>query len=61
MVTAVREDGEINESVSTVDTGERALGHVAVVLVLSGPEDTPAGHFGMGDGTRLLPEPSPEE
>ena len=61
MVSAVREDGEINESVSTVDTGESALGHIAVVLVLSGPEGTPAGHFGTDDGTRPLPEPSPEE
>jgi Copper transport outer membrane protein, MctB len=57
MVTAVRDDDEINEAVSTVDTGENALGHVALVLVLNEPPDTPAGHFGTGDGSRLLPEP----
>jgi hypothetical protein len=57
MVTAVRDDDEINEAVSTVDTGESALGHVALVLVLNEPPDTPAGHFGTGDGSRLLPEP----
>jgi hypothetical protein len=61
MVTAVRDDDEINEAVSTVDSGESALGHVALVLVLNEPEDTPAGHFGTDDGTRLLPEPPPED
>jgi len=61
MVTAVREDDDINETVSTVDTGESALGHVALVLVLSDPEDNPAGHFGTDDGSRLLPDPPPEE
>jgi hypothetical protein len=61
MVTAVREDDEINETVSTVDTGENALGHVALVLVLNEPEDTPAGHFGTDDGSRLLPDPPPED
>ena len=61
MVTAVREDDDINETVSTVDTGESALGHVAVVLVLSEPEENPAGHYGTDEGTRLLPDPPPEE
>jgi len=61
MVPAVREDDEINETVSTVDTGESALGHVALVLILNAPSSTPAGHFGTDEGTRLLPEPPPEE
>jgi len=61
MVSSVREDDEINESVSTVDTGESALGHVALVLVLNESPDNPAGHFGTGDGTRPLPEPPPDE
>ena len=61
MVQAVREDDEINETVSTVDTGENALGHVALVLVLDASPDTPAGHFGTDDGSSLLPEPPPDE
>ena len=60
MVTAVREEDEINETVSTVDTGESALGHVALVLVLSEPPANPPGHFGTDDGTRPLPDP-PED
>ena len=61
MVTAVREDDDINETVSTVDTGESALGHVALVLVLSEPEENPSGHYGTDEGTRLLPDPPPED
>ena len=61
MVTSVRDDDEINETVSTVDTGENALGHVALVLVLSEPPDNPAGHFGTGDGTNPLPDPPSDE
>ena len=61
MVPAVRDDDDINEIVSTVDTGESALGHVALVLVLSEPENNPAGHFGTDEGTRLLPDLPPEE
>ena len=60
MVTAIREDDEINETVSTVGTGESALGHVALVLVLNEPPANPPGHFGTGDGTRPLPDP-PED
>ena len=60
MVTAVREDDEINETVSTVDTGESALGHVALVLVLGESDDNPPGHYGTDEGARLLPEPPPE-
>ena len=59
MATTVREDAEINETVSTVDTGESALGHVALVLVLSEPPANPAGHFGTDDGTRPLPDLPP--
>ena len=61
MVTAVREDDEINEAVSTVDTGESALGHVALVLALNEPPANPAGHFGADDGTTPLPEPPPDD
>ena len=60
MVATVREDDEINGTVSTVDTGESALGHVALVLVLSEPPANPSGHFGTDDGTRPLPDP-PED
>ena len=60
LVAAVREDDEINETVSTVDTGESALGHVALVLVLNEPPADPPGHFGTDDGTRPLPDP-PED
>ncbi|CAN5604121.1 copper transporter [soil metagenome] len=61
MATTVREDEEINETVSTVDTGESALGHVALVLVLNEPSANPAGHFGTDDGTRPLPDPPPDD
>lgn len=61
MATTIREDDEINETVSTVDTGESSLGHVALVLVLDEPPANPAGHFGSGDGVIPLPEPPPDD
>ncbi|MGH2698897.1 MAG: copper transporter, partial [Actinomycetota bacterium] len=56
MTTAVRESDDVNELVSTVDTGESPLGHVALVLVLSRPASEPPGHFGAEDGTQPLPD-----
>jgi Copper transport outer membrane protein, MctB len=56
LTTSIREDDDLNEQVSTVDTGESSLGHVALVLVLDQPSSQPAGHYGADDGTLPLPE-----
>jgi hypothetical protein len=56
LVSSIRENDDLNELVSTVDTGESSLGHVALVLVLDQPSSEPAGHYGEDEGTLPLPE-----
>ena len=57
MVSMVRDSGEANSEVSTVDQIETVQGRIAMVLGLSCPSADGAGHFGVGaDATELLPE-----
>lgn len=62
LVVSVREDEDLSQRVSTVDDLERVSGTVATVLALADadPAGPRIGHYGLGDGTRLLPPP-PEE
>ena len=61
MVETIRNDGDADTLVSTVDVGELARGHIAVVLSLAGGASQPAGHYGNSEGTLPLPNPSPTE
>ena len=62
LVVDVREDSDLAQRVSTVDDVDRASGLAATVLALgdADPAEPRIGHYGLGDGARLLPEP-PEE
>ena len=59
LVTAIRDDDELSQRISTVDDLDRVAGRVATVLALvdAEPGDPRVGHYGTEDGTRLLPEP----
>jgi hypothetical protein len=63
LVVDVREDDDLSQRVSTVDDLDRVSGVVATVLAVSDADADPGppvvGHYGLGDGTRLLP-PVPE-
>lgn len=61
MVSAIRQDGDADSLVSTVDVGEVARGHVAVVLSLARSTSEPPGHFGNGEGTLPLPDSPPTD
>jgi hypothetical protein len=60
LVIDIRGDNDLSGRVSTVDDVERAAGLAATVLALADadPADPVVGHYGLGTGTRLLPEPS---
>lgn len=56
VVAAVREDGDISELVSTVDTGGTPMGDVTTVLALREQQLGGTGKYGFGDGaTRPFP------
>jgi hypothetical protein len=59
LVIDVREDSDLVERMSTVDDLERVPGLVATVLAVADadPAAPRIGHYGLGDGTRLLPPP----
>ncbi|MGH9112484.1 MAG: copper transporter [Acidimicrobiales bacterium] len=59
LVTAIRDDDELSQRISTVDDLDRVAGRVATVLALvdAEPGDPRVGHYGSEDGTMLLPEP----
>lgn len=61
MVETIRNDGEADVLVSTVDVGELPRGHIAVVLSLSRDVSEPPGHYGNGEGALPLPNPPPTE
>jgi Copper transport outer membrane protein, MctB len=62
LVVEIREDDDLSQRVSTVDDLDRVSGLMATVLALvdAEPGSPRIGHYGLGDGTRLLP-PAPEE
>jgi hypothetical protein len=57
LVDAIRGDDELQRRVSTVDDLDRVAGRVATVLALvdARPGDPRIGHYGMDEGTTLLP------
>jgi Copper transport outer membrane protein, MctB len=63
LVVDIREDDDLSNRVSTVDDLDRVSGVVATVLAVVDADADPGppvvGHYGLGDGTRLLP-PAPE-
>jgi hypothetical protein len=61
MVETIRDDADADALVSTVDVGELARGHVAVVLSLARGPSEPPGHYGHSEGTLPLPDPPPTE
>jgi hypothetical protein len=61
MVETIRNDGDADALVSTVDIGEVPRGHIAVVLSLSRGASEPPGHYGNSEGTLPLPNPPPTE
>jgi hypothetical protein len=57
-VSAIRNDGSLNEHVSTVDDAEWFVGRAAAVMALQDLVGGTVGHYGVGDGaTGLLPTP----
>jgi Copper transport outer membrane protein, MctB len=58
LVTAIRDDDELSQRISTVDDLDRVAGRVATMLALvdAEPGAPRIGHYGTEDGTRLLPE-----
>lgn len=59
LVVDIRGDGDLRDRVSTVDDVERPTGLAATVLAVADadPAEPRIGHYGMGSGARLLPEP----
>jgi copper transport outer membrane protein MctB len=61
LVVDIREDDDLSERVSTVDNLDRVSGVIATVLAVVDADPDPGppvvGHYGLGDGTRLLPPP----
>lgn len=62
IVSAVRNDGEVRDVVSTVDGVSEVYGRVAAVMALSRAEVGEVLHLGRLPGAEdLLPQPSPEQ
>jgi hypothetical protein len=59
VVSAMRDDGQATDRVSTVDDAESIPGRIAVVLALDQAARGGVGHYGRGEGTTALPEPTP--
>ena len=61
LVVDIREDDDLAHRVSTVDDLDRVSGVIATVLAVVDADADPGppvvGHYGLGDGTRLLPPP----
>jgi hypothetical protein len=58
-VKAIRNDGSLNEHVSTVDDAEWFVGRAAAVMALQDLVAGRVGHYGVGAGaTDLLPTAS---
>jgi Copper transport outer membrane protein, MctB len=61
LVVDIREDDDLSNRVSTVDDLDRVSGVIATVLAVVDADPDPGppvvGHYGLGDGTRLLPPP----
>jgi hypothetical protein len=55
----LRADANLAARLSSVDNLEDVKGRIAAVLALDALADGKTGHFGVGSGTRSLPEPSP--
>ena len=55
----LRSNAELTARLSTVDNLEDVRGRIAAVLALDALADGKTGHYGVADGTRALPEPSP--
>jgi len=59
-VKAIRNDGSLNEHVSTVDDTEWFVGRAAAVMALHDLVSGTVGHYGVGEGaTDLLPKVAP--
>jgi hypothetical protein len=59
-VGAIRNDGSLNEHVSTVDDAEWFVGRAAAVMALQDLVTGTVGHFGVGQGASdLLPTSAP--
>lgn len=62
MVEALRDDGETQDSVWTVDQAETPEGRISVALALSRALGRPAEHFGTDTGAdEVVPEPAPSQ
>jgi hypothetical protein len=62
LVVEIREDEDLSGRISTVDDVDRLSGVVATVLAVADadPGGPRIGHYGLGEGTRLLPPPEEE-
>ncbi|HZA20257.1 MAG TPA: copper transporter [Actinomycetota bacterium] len=57
LVEGVRDDGDANSVLSTVDHADSVSGRIAFVLGLEGSEDGVIGHYGIGPGAQaIIPE-----
>lgn len=60
IVGAVRDDGEVNDSVATVDQADTIAGQIAVVMALDLATEGRPGHYGVESGAdSIIPLPSP--
>jgi hypothetical protein len=54
-VKVIRDDGELKQTVSTVDDLDLVEGRIAAVLALADLGRRVVGHYGYGDGAKSLP------
>jgi hypothetical protein len=59
LVSGVRADIEARASSATVDNAETTMGRIAVVLGLDQAGAGNLGHFGVLQGTTVIPDPNP--
>ncbi|MGH2731273.1 MAG: copper transporter [Actinomycetota bacterium] len=59
VVPTVRDDGEVNDSVATVDQADSIAGQIAVVMALDLAARGLPGHYGVDSGaTSVIPQPT---
>jgi hypothetical protein len=58
-IPALLTEGQVASKVTTVDNVDDYRGRVAAVLALADLAAGRRGHYGFGDGTRVLPESAP--
>jgi hypothetical protein len=59
VVPTVRDDGDVNDAVATVDQADTVAGQIAVVMALDLAAEGSPGHYGVDSGaTSVIPQPT---